>query len=230
MKAFISFVQYNPLFPPGSSGLGSSSSSAPRTRTTAHAAAPRVQITANNTATLAAPAAPIHDTLISGMATRPLKVTEPVEYGNETDFWVEYPSGLIDISRKTHLRCITDSGDSEGQQPLGLPPPLLPTQVDVKVDRDRTVRIDKEASAILIIDMQNFFLHPDLRAHPTGLACVEPVMKVVPALRTMVPRSSGCKSVHPSPFTIRCIKYHAQELGPNRPRITDAPALPYPII
>lgn len=29
----------------------------------------------------------------------------------------------------------------------------------------------------------SFFLHPDLRAHPTGLACVDPLMKVVPALR-----------------------------------------------
>jgi hypothetical protein len=72
----------------------------------------------------------------------------PVEYGNGTDFWVEYPSGLIDISRKTHLQSIANS---EG---LSLPPPLQSTQVDIEVDRGRTVRIDKEASAIVIIDMQ----------------------------------------------------------------------------
>jgi len=78
------------------------------------------------------------------MTTRP-KVPVPVEYGNDTDFWVEYPSGLVDISRKTRLGSIADS---EG------PPPLQPTQVDIDVDRGRTVRIDKETSAIVIIDMQ----------------------------------------------------------------------------
>ena len=81
------------------------------------------------------------------MTTRP-KVPTPVEYGNDTNFWVEYPSGLIDISRKTHLQSVADTGAPEG------PPPLQPTQVDIEVDRGRTVRIDKEASAIVIIDMQ----------------------------------------------------------------------------
>ncbi|CAL1695726.1 unnamed protein product [Somion occarium] len=33
--------------------------------------------------------------------------------------------------------------------------------------------------------MQNYFLHPDLRNHPTGLACVDPLMKAVPALRSV---------------------------------------------
>ncbi|EIN13781.1 Isochorismatase hydrolase [Punctularia strigosozonata HHB-11173 SS5] len=31
--------------------------------------------------------------------------------------------------------------------------------------------------------MQNFFLHKDLRDHPTGIACVDPLLAVVPALR-----------------------------------------------
>lgn len=79
------------------------------------------------------------------MATRP-NVRTPVEYGNDTDFWVEYPTGLIDISRKTHLQSVADSAEG--------PPPLQPTQVDIKVDRGKTVRIDKETSAIVIIDMQ----------------------------------------------------------------------------
>lgn len=29
----------------------------------------------------------------------------------------------------------------------------------------------------------SFFLHPELRDHPTGLKCVDPLLKVVPALR-----------------------------------------------
>ena len=36
----------------------------------------------------------------------------------------------------------------------------------------------------------SFFLHPDLRDHPTGLSCVIPLMNVVPALR-----SKGAKIV-----------------------------------
>ncbi|KAH7916446.1 Isochorismatase hydrolase [Hygrophoropsis aurantiaca] len=113
---------------------------------------------------------PIHDTPILGMATRP-KVEKTVEYGNAASFWVEYPSGLIDISRSKH------SADE------AVAPPLISTQLDIPVDRDRVIRVDKASTAAVIVDMQNFFLHPDLRDHPTGLKCVDPLLKLVPALR-----------------------------------------------
>ncbi|PCH38006.1 Isochorismatase hydrolase [Wolfiporia cocos MD-104 SS10] len=103
-------------------------------------------------------------------------VTEPIEYGNSASFWVEYPSGLVDLTRETHL-----SKQGDGVQ---TPPLRLETQLDIPVDGERTVRVAKDKSAIVIIDMQNFFLHPDLRDHPTGLECVLPLMNVVPALRT----------------------------------------------
>ncbi|KAI0788452.1 Isochorismatase hydrolase [Abortiporus biennis] len=107
------------------------------------------------------------------MSTRP-PVPVPTEYGNPGSFWVEYPSGLLDLTRTNHLN-----------EP-GNPPPLNnETQWELQVDGDRILRIDKSKSAIVIIDMQNFFLHPDLRAHPTGLACVDPLMKAVPALRSL---------------------------------------------
>ncbi|KAF9475977.1 Isochorismatase hydrolase [Pholiota conissans] len=122
--------------------------------------------------------APIHDTPISDLIMRP-KVPEPVEYGNDTDFWVEYPSGLVDLSRTDRLP--SDAAAAAKAQP----PPLKATQADIAVNGDRVVRVDKEKTAIVIIDMQNFFLHPDLRAHPLGLACVDPLLKVVPALRSM---------------------------------------------
>ncbi|KAF8960985.1 Isochorismatase hydrolase [Flammula alnicola] len=121
-------------------------------------------------------ATPIHDTPILGLTMRP-KVPTPVEYGNETEFWVEYPSGLVDVSRADRLPS-NAAADAK-------PPPLKPTQVDIEVNGDRIVRVNKEATAIVIIDMQNFFLHPDLRAHPLGLACVDPLLKVVPALRSI---------------------------------------------
>ncbi|KAK0506199.1 Isochorismatase hydrolase [Armillaria luteobubalina] len=104
---------------------------------------------------------------------RPL-VSSVTKFGNDASFWVEYPSGLIDLTR-------TLSAPIAGHD---TPPDLLPGQLDVAVDGERTIRIEGKSSAIVIIDMQNFFLHPGLgRDHPTGLKCVEPLMKLVPAAR-----------------------------------------------
>ncbi|KAF9496172.1 Isochorismatase hydrolase [Pleurotus eryngii] len=135
---------------------------------------------------------PIHDTPILGMTTRP-PVTAPVEYGNSASFWVEYPSGLIDVSLSHHLspsdHCqsnggtVTHNGSEKTDGAHAEPPALGENQVDIPVDGGRTVRIDTSATAIVVIDMQNFFLHPDLRDHPTGLKCVDPLLNIVPASR-----------------------------------------------
>jgi len=117
---------------------------------------------------------PLHDTPIIDMVSRP-NVPAPVEYGNDTSFWVEYPTGLVDLSRTDRLAVDTESS----------PPPLKSNQAEIGVDGGRIVRINKETTAIVIIDMQNFFLHPDLRAHPLGLKCVESLMETVPALRSI---------------------------------------------
>ncbi|TFK41189.1 Isochorismatase hydrolase [Crucibulum laeve] len=129
---------------------------------------------------------PLHDTPILGMIARPT-VPTPVEYGNDASFWVEYPSGLVDLSRSHHLPGSqdTDALISESKQADTQPPPLKSTQVDIPVDGGRTIRVDKKSTALVVIDMQNFFLHPDLRAHPTGLKCVEPLMNAVPVLRSL---------------------------------------------
>ncbi|KAG2072614.1 Isochorismatase hydrolase [Suillus decipiens] len=114
---------------------------------------------------------PIHDTPILGMATRP-RVSKAIEYGDIANFWVEYPSGLMDLTRSQHLT--TD----------GVEPSLVrSTQLDIPVTGDRTLRVDKSKTAVVIIDMQNFFLHPELRVHKTGLACVDPLLKVIGPLR-----------------------------------------------
>ncbi|KAF9015134.1 Isochorismatase hydrolase [Cyathus striatus] len=120
---------------------------------------------------------PLHDTPILGMTTRP-KVPVPVEYGNDASFWVEYPSGLVDLSRAQHLP--KDAESAKG----ATPPPLLSTQVEIDVNGGRSIRVAKDATALVVIDMQNFFLHPDLRDHSKGLKCVDPLLKVVPALRS----------------------------------------------
>ncbi|KAJ7487572.1 Isochorismatase hydrolase [Mycena galericulata] len=119
---------------------------------------------------------PLHDTPILGMVARP-RVTTAVEYGSDANphgFWTEYPSGLVDVSRTVHLPAT--SGEVEA-------PPLTSALLDIPVDGDRTLRVKRESTAMVVIDMQNFFLHPELRAHPSGLKCVDPLMKAVPALR-----------------------------------------------
>lgn len=120
------------------------------------------------------------------------KVTEVIEYGNAASFWVEYPSGLIDLSRTVHPR----GGESE-------PPQLQSSQLDIPVNGDRIIRLNKATTAAVIIDMQklvigfhrflctltarsstaSFFLHPDIRTHTTGLNCIAPLRALLLALR-----------------------------------------------
>ncbi|KZV95637.1 Isochorismatase hydrolase [Exidia glandulosa HHB12029] len=104
------------------------------------------------------------------------RVTAPTRWGDAPDnFWLEYPSGLVDLSR-THLNTtvLTDP-----------PPEITPASGlwDVPLDGGRTGRLDPKKSALVIVDMQNFFLHPDIMPHPTGLAAVEPILRVLPTLR-----------------------------------------------
>ncbi|KAH9911609.1 Isochorismatase hydrolase [Amylocystis lapponica] len=109
------------------------------------------------------------------------------EFGNAASFWVEYPSGLVDLTRTTHLpQGPLTAGDVQDEQAHEAPVPPLQssTQFEISVEGDRVLRLAKQRSAFVIIDMQNYFLHPELRTHTTGLACVDPLLKVVPALRS----------------------------------------------
>ncbi|KAG1783989.1 Isochorismatase hydrolase [Suillus placidus] len=81
---------------------------------------------------------PIHDTPILGMATRP-RVSQAIEYGNTPNFWVEYPSGLMDLTRSQHLA--TDAVE---------PSLVSSTQLDIPVTGDRTIRVDKSKAAAVI--------------------------------------------------------------------------------
>jgi len=89
---------------------------------------------------------PPYDTPIIDMVSRP-NVPAPVEYGNDTTFWVEYPTGLVDLSR-------TDRLPSSPVDNPSSPPLLKSNQAEIEVDGGRIVRINKETTAIVIIDMQ----------------------------------------------------------------------------
>lgn len=45
------------------------------------------------------------------------------------------------------------------------------------------ISVSPGLSALVIVDMQNFFLHSSCRDHPTGLAAVEPTLKVIEKCR-----------------------------------------------
>ncbi len=100
---------------------------------------------------------PKHDTPILGMVKRP-RIPVATEFGNAISWWVEYPTGLIDVTRTTHLpKGPLPEGDVAQDQPtreVPIPPLVKEAQLDIPVDGERTVRIATKNSAVVIIDMQ----------------------------------------------------------------------------
>lgn len=47
------------------------------------------------------------------------------------------------------------------------------------------VTLDPEKTALVIVDMQNFFLDPKIRDHPTGLASVVPTIDLIAKCRKL---------------------------------------------
>ena len=83
------------------------------------------------------------------------KVTVATEYGNAASFWVEYPNGLVDVSRRSHLpKGELARGSIAQDEDVPIPPLLKEVQLDIPVDGDRVVRLAKKQSAMVIIDMQ----------------------------------------------------------------------------
>ncbi|KAG8679768.1 hypothetical protein FRC08_016750, partial [Ceratobasidium sp. 394] len=118
------------------------------------------------------------------MSVRP-PVTSLTTYGDPStnSYWVEYSSGLVDLSHPN---------DSSPKKDV----------VEFEVAGERRVRIELGASALVVVDMQkyvagirggfeegltgayvSYFLHPELRDHPTGLECVKHLQDVLSMLR-----------------------------------------------
>jgi len=49
--------------------------------------------------------------------------------------------------------------------------------------KDTSITIDPSISALVVVDMQNFFLSPEVRDHPLGLKAVEPTIRVIKKCR-----------------------------------------------
>ncbi|OCB86083.1 Isochorismatase hydrolase [Sanghuangporus baumii] len=119
------------------------------------------------------------------MKTRP-RVEKATEYGSAASWWVEYPDGLVDLSRSAHLHDVNTDGHLPSNitvSEVKASPERKEDQVDIDVDGERRIRIDPKKSALVVVDMQNLFLHPDLRDHPKGLKCVDPLLDMIPPLR-----------------------------------------------
>jgi hypothetical protein len=75
------------------------------------------------------------------------RVEEPQTFGSvkSGSFWVEYPSGLVDLTCSNPLE--------SGGMPVN-PPQKSLGQLDIGVEGDRMIRIDATKTAIVIVDMQ----------------------------------------------------------------------------
>ncbi len=120
---------------------------------TAHSVTPVLSSSQTATST----SVPKHDTPILDMVKRP-RVPIATEYGNPASFWVEYPNGLVDVTRTTHLpKGPLEKGhvvQENAAHDVPLPRLIKETQLDIPVDGDRVVRIASKHSAVVIIDMQ----------------------------------------------------------------------------
>jgi isochorismate hydrolase len=59
-------------------------------------------------------------------------------------------------------------------------------KLEVKDSRENnSVTIDPLSTALIIVDMQNVFLHPKCRDNPLGLKTVEPIVKAIENCRKL---------------------------------------------
>ncbi|HEV7735977.1 MAG TPA: hypothetical protein VGO47_01210 [Chlamydiales bacterium] len=83
------------------------------------------------------------------MSSRPPrpKVFSPQTFGNSKtgNFWVEYPSGLVDLTRSAFAPTNSNEVPAKGEGHL-----------EIGVDGARKIRVDPKQSAIVIIDMQKY--------------------------------------------------------------------------
>ncbi|KAJ9634036.1 hypothetical protein H2204_006584 [Knufia peltigerae] len=83
--------------------------------------------------------------------------------GNYYNYWVKLPNGTFDLTRSDRAAVTS--------------PKVLPMV-------DSSIKIEPNRSALVIIDMQNFFLHPDLSPKATkGRGAVDPTVNMIKGFR-----------------------------------------------
>lgn len=92
-----------------------------------------------------------------------------VEHNDIISFGPEGQQWHYSLAKKTH--------DISGGSPTKL---TIPTSQGPK---ETSVTIDSTSSALVVVDMQNFFLDPQCMKHPNGLSAIEPTIKVIERCR-----------------------------------------------
>lgn len=100
-------------------------------------------------------------TLLSREATQEL-----IRIGGD-DHWTYRPdSGLFDLSRGSTQKLT-----------------LAATENDARFHHHRGVCLDPTKACLIIVDMQNYFIHPVFHAHPAGLAAAKHLLPVIEKCR-----------------------------------------------
>ncbi|KAH7123746.1 isochorismatase hydrolase [Dendryphion nanum] len=88
----------------------------------------------------------------------------PVSFGGDDNKWLYLPhSGKFDLSRGSSKK-LTIRSDEKSQNHTGF-------------------IINPVKAVLIVVDMQNYFIHPIYRNHITGLAAVKPILKVIEQCR-----------------------------------------------
>ncbi|KAK4988053.1 hypothetical protein LTR28_007213 [Elasticomyces elasticus] len=97
--------------------------------------------------------------------SQPLGATDHVAFGGPgDDQWFYIPSSKrFDLSRGSARKLIVDADDG--------------------IRNHRGVMIDPARTVLVIIDMQNYFVHPKCRDHPGGIETIKPTLKVIEKCR-----------------------------------------------
>lgn len=88
---------------------------------------------------------------------------EHVAFGGDDQWFYHIPSRRFDLSRGCKRKIVLDADDG--------------------IRNHRGVMIDPAKTVLVVIDMQNYFVHPKCREHTGGIATVEPTLKVIERCR-----------------------------------------------
>ncbi|KAF3001284.1 hypothetical protein E8E13_004379 [Curvularia kusanoi] len=89
--------------------------------------------------------------------------TAPIPFGGEEQ-WLYFPDdGKFDLSRGSQRRMVVEC-DKERHNHSGF-------------------MFDPDSAILIVVDMQNYFVHPQYRDHAAGLKAVEPTLRVIERCR-----------------------------------------------
>ena len=105
----------------------------------------------------------INELRASIKAVQPASSDEHVAFGGDDQWYYHVPSKRFDLSRGSARKLVIDADDG--------------------IRNHRGVMIDPARTVLVIIDMQNYFIHPKYHEHTGGIAAIDPLVKVIARCR-----------------------------------------------